>query len=228
MDGAETGVAANDDVSTVGAETSAGTGGSDRSQEVTERLLDAAVDVFAESGFDAARVAEIARRAGLTTGAIYARWRGKRALLTHAVDQRCSQVMGPSEIGDGTPAAHTLAALVARHFDNDDARSRDVMLEALVSARRDHNFRAAVSRTMNREAGRLGEIVSTAKAEGSIDADLSTVAIVSFFQAVRLGMHLVASASDVPVPRAHWEELMARQIAALGPAVSGRPAQPEA
>ena len=227
MDGAETGGDTNDDVRTVSAETSAGTGGRDRSQEVTERLLDAAVDVFAETGFDAARVAEIARRAGLTTGAIYARWRGKRALLTHAVDHLCSQVLGLSEVADGTPAADALAALVGRHFDNDDARSRDVMLEALVSARRDHGFRAAVSRTMDREAGRLGEIVSAAKAEGSIDADLSTVAIVSFFQAVRLGMHLVASASDVPVPREHWEELIARQVAALGPAVSAGPSRPE-
>lgn len=227
MDGAETGGDANDDSSTVSAETSAGTGGSHRSQEVTERLLDATVDVFAESGFEAARVAEIARRAGLTTGAIYARWRGKRELLTHAVDHLCSQVLGPSEIADGAPAADTLAALVTRHFDNDDARSRDVMLEALVSARRDEGFRAAVSQTMDREAGRLGAIVSTAKAEGSIDTDLSTVAIVSFLQAVRLGMHLVGSASDIPVPRAHWEELIARQVAALGPAASGRPAQPE-
>ena len=227
MDGAEAGGDAIDDVSTVSAETSAGTGGRDRSQEVTGRLLDAAVDVFAESGFEAARVAEIARRAGLTTGAIYARWRGKRALLTHAVDHLCSQVLGPSAIADGAPAADTLAALVARHSGNGDARSRDVMLEALVSARRDEGFRAAVSRTMDREAGRLREIVSTAKTEGSIDADLSTAAIVSFFQAVRLGMHLVASASDSPVPRAHWEELMARQVAALGPAVSARPSPPE-
>ena len=226
MDGAETGGDANDDVSTASAETSAATGGNNRSQEVTERLLDAAVDVFAESGFEAARVAEIARRAGLTTGAIYARWRGKRALLTHAVDNLCSQVLGVSAIADGTLTADTLAALVARHFD-DDAKSRDVMLEALVSARRDEGFRAAVSRTMDREAGRLGEIVSTAKTEGTIDADLSTAAIVSFFQAVSLGMHLVASASDSPVPRAHWEELMARQLAALGPAVSTGPSQPE-
>ena len=37
------------------------------------RLLAAAADVFAERGYDGAGVAEIARRAGPTTGAIYSR-----------------------------------------------------------------------------------------------------------------------------------------------------------
>ena len=227
MDGVETGRDATDDVRTVSAETPAGTGGSHRSQEVTERLLDAAADVFAESGFEAARVAEIARRAGLTTGAIYARWQGKRALLTHAVDHLSSRVLGVSAVADHAPAADRLAALVTRRIDSDDSKSRDVMVEALVSARRDEGFRAAVSQTMDQQAGRLGEIVSTAKVEGSIDADLSTDAIVAFLQAVRLGMHLVASASDSPVPPAHWEELMARQVAALSPTVTTGPAPPE-
>lgn len=228
MDGAETGGDATDDVSAVGTRTSAGTGGGDRSREVTERLLDAAVDVFAESGFEAARVAEIARRAGLTTGAIYARWPGKQALLTHAVGYLSSQLLGLSAISDREPAADTLAALVTRLIDYDDARTRDVMLEAFVSARRDDGFRAAVSRTMDREAERLEEIVSRGKVEGSIDAHLSTRAIVAFLQAVRLGMHLVASASGSQVPRANWEALAARLVAALDPAASARPARTEA
>ena len=45
------------------------------------RLLDAAVTEIAERGPDRATVAAIARRAGLTTGALYARWPGKRDLL---------------------------------------------------------------------------------------------------------------------------------------------------
>ena len=37
-------------------------------------LIDAAAEVFAERGYDGAGVAEIARRAGVTTGAIYSRY----------------------------------------------------------------------------------------------------------------------------------------------------------
>ena len=50
------------------------------------RLLAAAVDEFAARGYAGARVAEIARRAGVTTGAIYSRYRGKAELLAEAIE----------------------------------------------------------------------------------------------------------------------------------------------
>src|SRR2546429_9740403 len=53
-----------------------------------DRLLDAAATVFAEKGYDRAGVQEIARRAGLTTGAIYGRFRGKAELLQAAIESR--------------------------------------------------------------------------------------------------------------------------------------------
>ena len=50
----------------------------------TKRLLDAAVAEIAEHGPDAATVAAVARRAGLTTGALFARWSTKAALIAAA------------------------------------------------------------------------------------------------------------------------------------------------
>ena len=52
-----------------------------RSDETRARLVDAAAEVFSERGYDGAGVQEIARRAGLTTGAIYGRFTGKAELL---------------------------------------------------------------------------------------------------------------------------------------------------
>lgn len=188
------------------------------STDVTERLLDAAVEVFAEHGFEAARVAEIARRAGLTTGAIYARWRGKRALIVDAVGHVSPQFMDPPPVA--APVPETLAALGTSLVDARHAKSRDVMLEAFVSARRDGDFRAAVTRSMEREAERLDEIIVSGQKAGSIDPDFSTRAIVAFFQSLRLGMHLVESASDMNVPRADLDALIARLVAAVGPSSS--------
>lgn len=190
-----------------------------RPQVVTERLLDAAVEVFAERGFEAARVAEIARRAGLTTGAIYARWSGKRALIVDAVGHVAPQFMDPSVGASRSPAPETLASLGRSLTDVSDAKSRDVMLEAFVSARRDGDFRAAVARSIKQDAERLNEIVTSGQDAGSIDPDLSPRSIVAFYQSLRLGMHLVASASDIDVPRADWHALMARLVAAVGPAL---------
>src|SRR5262245_33218470 len=52
-----------------------------------ERLVAAAAAVFAERGYDRAGVQEIARRAGLTTGAIYGRFSGKAELLKVAIEE---------------------------------------------------------------------------------------------------------------------------------------------
>lgn len=46
--------------------------------------------VFGEKGYEAARVADIARRSGLTTGALYARWLTKQELFLAAIEQRGS------------------------------------------------------------------------------------------------------------------------------------------
>ena len=43
---------------------------------IREKLVASAAVVFAEKGYDGAGVAEIARRAGYTTGAIYGRFTG--------------------------------------------------------------------------------------------------------------------------------------------------------
>lgn len=215
MDETEAGPEAIDDV---GSESEGPAGSVDRPQAVTASLLDAAVEVFAEHGFEAARVAEIARRAGLTTGAIYARWRGKRALIVDAVGHVSPQFMDLPPVA--APVPETLAALGTSLMDVQHDKSRNVMLEAFVSARRDGDFRAAVTRSMEQEAERLGEIVVSGQNEGSIDPGLSTRAIVAFFQSLRLGMHLVESASDMNVPRADWDALIARLVAAVGPSSS--------
>ena len=58
-----------------------------RSQETLERLLDAAEHLVAEKGFEDTPVAEVARRAGSSVGAFYARFPDKDALL-HALYER--------------------------------------------------------------------------------------------------------------------------------------------
>jgi len=53
-----------------------------------DRLLTAAVEVFVEQGYEGARLQDIARAAGLTTGAVYANFRGKDELLFAAIGAR--------------------------------------------------------------------------------------------------------------------------------------------
>ena len=219
MDNAATDIGATDHVPS---ELHGATEGVSGSPAVTKRLLDAAVAVFAERGFEAARVAEIARRAGLTTGAIYARWQGKRALIVDAVRYVVPQCMQPLVAAAEMSAPDTLAALGTELMSAQNVRIRDIMLEAFVSARRDDSFRAAVSQSMQKEAAKLSTIVSRGKAEGSVDPELSTRAIVALYQALGLGMHLVMSSEseDGHVPAAEWDALIGRLMAAVSPSGS--------
>jgi len=57
-----------------------------RKEATRQRLLRAALAVVAEKGFASASLADIAERAGVTTGAVYSNFRSKEALLLDLVD----------------------------------------------------------------------------------------------------------------------------------------------
>jgi AcrR family transcriptional regulator len=58
----------------------------ERSRATMQRILDAAFELFAREGFDAASPADIAKEADLTTGSIYRRFPDKDAILYTIVE----------------------------------------------------------------------------------------------------------------------------------------------
>ena len=141
------------------------------------RLLDAAAAVFAEKGYDGAGVQEIARRAGLTTGAIYGRFTGKAELLREAIahahstdeldelfDQHRFEGHASDICWSPAPTSSTAATPTVQRGDA-------LLLEAFVAARRDPEIRDAVRALMDERADRLGAVLETAKADGSLDPD---------------------------------------------------------
>ena len=199
---------------------------SHKSQEVTRRLLDAAVEVFGESGFEAARVSEISRRCNLTPGAVYARWPSKRemfvAVVAYVIPQRMVFRVGNAEM----PAAEKFAVLGANLLSSSGHGFRDVTLEAFVTARRDESLAEVVLEFLEAEADTVAALVSEGKESGSIDPSLSTEAIVLFCQALGLGSHLAISVGSRgrPAPTAdEWNTLIMRIIGAVAAPRSGDP-----
>jgi AcrR family transcriptional regulator len=64
--------------------------------QTRDALLDAALLVFAERGFAAAQLEEIARRAEVTRGALYHHFSGKAELFEATLDERWEAVLGPA------------------------------------------------------------------------------------------------------------------------------------
>lgn len=194
-----------------------GDGGVDQTRV---RLLEAAAAVFAEKGYDGAGVQEIARRAGLTTGAIYGRFKGKAELLREVIAQCSSDELDElfnQHRFEGHASDIVLVAgshLVDRR-DAEAQRGDALLLEAFVASRRDPEIADAVRAMLTERADRLGDVLETAKADGSLDPTLDTASLVTFCHAVGLGF-LVFDALGVDVPDSQpWEQLITRLVAAV-------------
>jgi len=193
--------------------------------DTSRRLIVAAAEVFAEKGYDGAGVQEIARRAGLTTGAIYSRFQGKADLLAEAI-RACA-----SDEFDLLFAQHTfdgrvndLLTTVGSHLvTRERAPLRAILLEAFVAARRDPEVAEVLREHLGRRVERLREMVDASKATGLVDAGLDTDSLVHFAHAVGLGF-LLFEAVALPNPEpAEWDRVIDRLVGAIGPIGSIEP-----
>ncbi len=77
-------------------------------------IVEAAEQVFADRGFEAANMQEISERAGLSMGTIYAIFPGKTDLYTAILDERAQEMVHlAKEVAERrAPAAESVAALI--------------------------------------------------------------------------------------------------------------------
>ncbi len=183
---------------------------------LTGRLLHAAAEVFAEKGYEKAGVAEIARRAGVTTGAIYSRYTGKAELLLDAVDHHVShdieQLLRSEHPGE---SATDVLASIGSHLLDDLPTGSGLLLEAIVAGRRDPELADAIRRRVEDEDAHLAKLFDEATTDGLFDPDLDRLATVRLAHAIGFGMTLTrAMGLELPEARA-WTTVIDRVIAAV-------------
>ncbi|MDT3439672.1 MULTISPECIES: TetR/AcrR family transcriptional regulator [unclassified Pseudofrankia] len=161
-----------------------------RQPEVTrDRLLAAAVDLFAERGYDGVRVRDIADRAGVTTGAIYSHYPDMASLLAdaagRAVDHAVQAVahVGHGELGDALLTAATSAAAGRRL-----SREQALLLEAMVAARREPTLRHALGEVLRERFELVRGAIEQARDDGELRDDLSPDAIAWFLYLAPIGL----------------------------------------
>jgi AcrR family transcriptional regulator len=187
------------------------------SDPIRLKLIAAAAEVFAEKGYDGAGVAEIARRAGYTTGAIYGRFSGKAELLLAAIDARSSSELDTLFNEHQFQGKVTdILTTVGSHLVTDQMGPESaLLLEAFVAARRDPEVRRLMQEALDLRGDRLADLVTEAQSTGAIDPALDREAVVRFCHAVGFGF-LLFRAVDLKLPDAGpWEDLIARLVDAL-------------
>jgi AcrR family transcriptional regulator len=205
-------VAAVQDISTRGS-TRGSTHGSSRGS-TRERLLAAAVEVFVEQGYDGARLQDIARTAGLTTGAIYANFRGKDELLFAAIGARAgAEVDGLLAEGLEREPREFLELLGDQLVR--PRREPPLLIDAVAAARRDDVLAAALRERLHARERMLVGVVDRAKVDGTIDPALDSDVFARFGLTLAMGA-LVLRTLQVDAPAVGgWHELIARLLDAV-------------
>ena len=185
--------------------------------DIRERLIDAAVAVFAEKGYAGAGVAQIARHAGLTTGAIYSRYSGKAELMIDALDVHMAEHL-EAILSNASGSATDVLSQLGSHLLEPGHESADgLFIEAVVAARREPELAAMLERRMADERSRVAKLIGEAKADGVFDPALDTSTVVTFIQSIGLGFSILRTL-QFPMPDAdEWHTVIDRVVAAALP-----------
>lgn len=192
------------------------------SEQTARRVVEAAAAEFIERGYDGAVISDIARRAGVTPGAIYPRWPHKSDLMAAAVEHLLEQLlperrlenMGLAEL----TAPEILESWAASLLTSDSVR--DVLNQVFGSARSNAAIQQRLQRFLDEQADQMRALVERAADEGSLDAEHDVASVTLMIQATGIGLHLVLSAglADRHIPSGQdWVAWLTHVIASAAP-----------
>jgi AcrR family transcriptional regulator len=182
---------------------------------VRERLVTAAAEVFAERGYEGARVQEIVRRAGLSTGAIYTNFRNKADLLlaavgTAQVDSLFATIELAGDAADGLRFAGHELPLARRD-------TRPLLFEAMVAARRDPEVAALLRKRLMKFRSLMAHAVASGQRDGSLAPDIDVDAAAEFCQALGMGFLLMEAVGLPHSGDTEWRQLIDRLVDSITP-----------
>ena len=111
-----------------------------KKQELRREIIDAAFDCFAERGYHATGIADVATRLGIGHGTFYRYFQNKRDIVDHVVDDLVGRITGALTAENAPDAVSTLAEYreqsarigesLARIFGEDPRVPRLLLFEA--------------------------------------------------------------------------------------------------
>jgi AcrR family transcriptional regulator len=173
--------------------------------------------VFRRDGYERARVSDIAREAGLTTGAIYANYRGKAELLSEAIGERTTRELEALLRDGGSQSPRDVLALLADRLVRRDGE-RPLFLEAVVAAGRDPELATMLRDAVAARESRFGALVERAKRSGEIDAAIDTDVMARFCVMLAFGAVVLRSLEIQPRDASDWHGFIERLLGAIAPA----------
>lgn len=184
--------------------------------ETRAELLDAAMRVLLAKGYAGTRVSEIAREAGVTSGAIYNHFASKTELLTAAIEEQ-----GPGAISDlmgsGDGAVLDAFAQIGRMLPEGRNVLGPTLLELIATATRDDEVAAVVGDEFTTKERDAADLVRAAQDAGEVDTTLDADALVRFTTMVALGSIAVNALGLKHIDDGAWADVIDRMLGAARP-----------
>lgn len=168
----------------------------DREAEVRERIIRAALEVFAEKGYRGATIADVVRRSGLSVGAIYTHFSGKEELFLHSCDHVSAR--GLEELATRLASAastadrlRTAISLYIATIDEFDGEAGQVaLLAAWAEAEAEPGVREMLMRRRERLVGAAHILIQAGVTDGELPAWLDVDSIARALLAMLDGLLL--------------------------------------
>lgn len=146
-----------------------------------DRILSAAVDLFATQGYDATSVAQVIDRAGLTKGGFYHHFTSKDALLYEVYGDLITRQLEHMDaiLAQRLPAAATLRALIVDLVESTAASAQQAMVFWRESHRLSDEHTTAYRTARRRYHDAVRKVIRTGQATGEF-AQVASADTVTF------------------------------------------------
>ena len=200
-----------------------------------ERLIDAAIELFAERGYATSTVRDLARSTGVTTGSIYGNFDSKATLLVAAIEARLDRDLEDLPAASGEPVSP--GGLIMFHVNRFDlrARLRALLIEGAAAARSEPDVHERLRAVSLRHEERWVAECTSRLATPTASSAQEVGRFVTLVWCTELGLGLL-EAFDLPVPDSRTIGTLLLQLfqrsgselfaASAAPTASGEQARP--
>ena len=187
-----------------------------------ERILQAAVELIAERGIGGARIAQIARAAGVSTALVHYHFRTREVLLAETLDYAfdltsAARLRPAGEHGEAGSAAERLAEVVEQSLPTTDPARREWQLwaELWLGAARDPSLRPIAAQMYARYQTWIAAAVAEGVAAGEFArVDPGATADLAMALIDGLGLRVLLRDPSMPLElaRERIAEILAREL----------------
>jgi len=170
-------------------------------------LVDVATDLFSEQGYLQISIRDVARRASVTTGAIYGHFRSKADLLADAINTKMAAELEAQVARFGAEPNYIETLTRLAHEYPKRRRLRALILQGAAAAQTDQETR---DRLREEQLAHLAEWINgyrKGRVAQGIDPAVDLEAMVLYTWAVELGLGVLEALGIEPKSRRGWADI---------------------